>query len=105
MRRERYFHRTQRKAKSSIGDALPTVPFHVEENLPPTSPEQHHHISNDTRQKIVLPIWLDQHKNDPALVVSPFHLYNALYFQQNLEFPTAAKESSLGSSIGTRVRW
>jgi hypothetical protein len=75
VRRERYFHRTQalRKAqakRSSIEDTLPTMPFHVEERLPPTSPEQHHHISLDNRHKIILPIWLNRHKSDPALYVS-----------------------------------
>ena len=82
MRRERYFHRTQalrggqtRKAKTQIEDTLPTVPFHVEEKLAPTSPEQHHHISLDTRSKIIIPVWLNQNKGDPALVVRQFLIW------------------------------
>lgn len=70
VRRERYFHRTRalRKSKSSSADKL------LEESLPstPTSLEQHHHISSDTRSKIILPVWLNQHKNDPALLVCLF---------------------------------
>jgi hypothetical protein len=78
VRRERYFHQTRglhkahlpHKIKSSIEDELPTVPFH--ERVSPTSPDQFHHISQDTRSKIILPVWLNRHEKDPALLVRPF---------------------------------
>jgi len=105
VRRERYFHRTRRalpshKAKSSFEDNLPTVPVHVEEILPPTSPDQHHHISQDTRSKIILPVWLTEHEGDPALLVCPFLI-------QIIQFPdgqltglsTTAEESPVGTFI------
>jgi hypothetical protein len=74
VRRERYFHRKQalgrakplRKAKSLNEDALPTIITGIQ------SRDQHHHISLDTRSKIVLPVWLNQHEDDPALLVRPF---------------------------------
>ncbi len=49
---------------------LPTVPFEEEETLPATSPNQHHHISMDNRQKVQVVQWVDKNKNDPAVKVS-----------------------------------
>jgi hypothetical protein len=107
VRRECYFHRTQalRKAKKSlIEDTLPTVPFHVKERLPPTSPDQHHHISLDTRSKIIIPIWLNQHEDDPALPICPFmFLIQLIQFSdgQLTGFSTTAEESPLGTFVRT----
>lgn len=119
MRRERYFHRTQarvgegqplRKAKSSIEETLPTLPFHVdgEETLPPTSPDQHHHISLDTRSKVILPVWLNQNEGDPALLVraSPVLIQVIQFSDRQLTgFSTTTEEPSVGSFIKTGVRW
>lgn len=104
MRRERYFHRTQalHTAKSLIEDTLPTVPFHVEERLPPTSPDQHYHISVDTRSKIILPIWLNQHEDDPALLVRPFIIQLIEFSDRQLTgFSTTAEESPFDTFVRT----
>ncbi|KDR80175.1 hypothetical protein GALMADRAFT_62788 [Galerina marginata CBS 339.88] len=37
------------------------------EALPPTPPEQHHHISEETRHKVPLAGWLGENEEDPAL--------------------------------------
>ena len=68
--RERNKIRRQREALEN----LPTVPFEEEESLPATSPNQHHHISIDDRQKVQVVQWTDKNKNDPAVKVSCYRL-------------------------------
>ena len=66
MRRERYFRRTQ---ALRTAPPFPKAKSHAPS---PSSPDQHHLISLDTRMKIILPIWLKQHEDDPALNVCIF---------------------------------
>jgi hypothetical protein len=73
IRRERLMHRLrERNKRQQLEDVdnLPTVPFEVEEILPATSPNQHHHISMDNRQKVQVVQWIDKNKKDPAVKVS-----------------------------------
>ena len=53
----------------------------IAEVLPPTSPTIHHHISAETRERVDIYQFLDEHEGDPALEVSPsllFFLDNSL---------------------------
>lgn len=59
----------KRRELNDNSDNLPTVPFEENEPLPPTLPTQHYHISNDTRQKLQLSLWLQKNKDDPAIQV------------------------------------
>ncbi|KAF8154664.1 hypothetical protein B0H34DRAFT_860496 [Crassisporium funariophilum] len=45
----------------------PVVPVDESDALPPTQPEQHHHISNSKRHVTNLFRWLDENNADPAL--------------------------------------
>lgn len=47
------------------------------EALPPTPPEQHHHISSETRHKVPLAGWLGANEEDPALKVRSLHFQNS----------------------------
>ena len=74
IRRQRLMYRIKernrkRQQLANNRDNLPTVPFEEDELLPPTSPNQHYHISNNTRQKFQLSLWLRQNKDDPAIEV------------------------------------
>ena len=78
MRCERYFRRTQAlrtphhllKAKSSNKNAC-------------SSPDQHPLMSLDTRTKIILPIWLKRHEDDPAVLVCLFIIQLILFLIDN----------------------
>jgi hypothetical protein len=74
IRRERLMHRlrerNKRQQQREDVENLPTVPFEVEEALPATSPDQHHHISKDNRQKVQVFQWTEKNKKDPAVKVS-----------------------------------
>jgi hypothetical protein len=73
IRRERLMHRLRERNKRQQQledvDNLPTVSFEVEESLPATSPNQHHHISMDNSQKVQVVQWTDKNKKDPAVKV------------------------------------
>ncbi|KAJ3494201.1 hypothetical protein NLJ89_g10856 [Agrocybe chaxingu] len=78
VRRERLIHRVlerKRKREEGLTGEKSASP---EERLPPTSPERHHHISVDKRQKVHLPTWLGQYAGDPALVDFILRLKNHL---------------------------
>ena len=76
VRRERLIHRLQERNKRRLKELartpedLPTVPLEEQEPLPPTPPTNHHHISNDTRQKAEISQWLSKNREDPAVHVS-----------------------------------
>lgn len=85
VRRQHLIHQLKERQKQSIKQAgtsdseshisttdandLPTVPFEEQENLPPTLPTLHHHISLDNRQKIQVSQWLHRNQADPAVKV------------------------------------
>lgn len=75
---------------------LPTVPFEEQENLPPTLPTQHHHISIDNRQKIQVSQWLHRNQADPAVKVSHSLYYLSLkILSRLLGLLTASQEPPL----------
>jgi hypothetical protein len=55
--------------KNQPSSLNPRVPFHDNEPLPPSSPDQHHEMSKDPRNKIDLFRWMDSLPDDPALEV------------------------------------
>jgi hypothetical protein len=67
MHRFHEWNKQQRQCEAI--ENLPTVPFEEEETLPATSPNQHHHISMDNRQKVQVVQWVDKNKKDPAVKV------------------------------------
>ena len=85
VRRQHLIHQLKERQKQSMKQAgtsdleshisttdandLPTVPFEEQENLPPTLPTLHHHISLDNRQKIQVSQWLHRNQADPAVKV------------------------------------
>jgi hypothetical protein len=87
-RRERLLHHIKelapsdtstRARKRKYGDiepkpsaALPHVAFEDDEELPQSSPHEHHHISQDTRHKIDLLRWLGDNEDDLGLKVQYF---------------------------------
>ena len=74
IRRERLMHRIRERNKirqqNQMIRNLPTVPFEEEETLPATSPNQHHHISVENRQKVQVVQWTSTNEKDPAVKVS-----------------------------------
>ena len=54
---------------SSSESHNPRIPFHNDEHLPLSSPDQHHEMSRDTHHKLDLPTWLGDLSDDPALEV------------------------------------
>jgi hypothetical protein len=92
VRRERMIHRLQERNKHQLQqlahaqDDLPTVSFEQRETLPPTLPTSHHHISNDTRQKVELPLWLRDNKKDPAIRVSNIGLAFTIHKLLNISY-------------------
>jgi hypothetical protein len=92
VRRERLIHRLRERNKRRLEEVartpedLPTVSVEEQETLPPTPPTNHHHISNDIRQKVVIPQWLSNNKEDPAVLVScssPPRFHTVSYLSRN----------------------
>ena len=94
VRRERLIYRLQERNKqrqqaasniSTTNEDLLTVSFEEQEHLPPTLPTEHHHISNDTRQKIQLAQWLNNYRDDPAIQVCLLDpiMRKSLHFSRN----------------------
>ena len=44
------------------------------ELLPDASPDQHYQMAQGCRNPKILPMWLPEHKDDPAVKVSGSHL-------------------------------
>jgi hypothetical protein len=90
VRRERLIHRLKERNKRRLQELartdedLPTVSLEERETLPPTPPTKHHYISTETRQKVEIPRWLSNNKDDPAVHVS-FSLRSLWYRVLTLE--------------------
>jgi len=69
VRRERLIHKIQARNKQMAEATISSVTAEIPEDLPPTAPEQHYHISTDTRGKVRLSQWIDKNTSDPALLV------------------------------------
>ena len=61
---------TPESASSSKKPSTPKLRFKNQEKLPYSSPEEHYHMSSETKHKLQLATWLPEHKDELAFQVS-----------------------------------
>ncbi|KAF9550311.1 hypothetical protein CPC08DRAFT_755181 [Agrocybe pediades] len=74
VRRERFLYTQGVQHKEAIASGIKTRKRRsmIDESLPPLSPEAHHQISIETRNKIGIDDYITEHQNDPA--IEDFHI-------------------------------
>ncbi|KAF8952881.1 hypothetical protein BDZ97DRAFT_1604319, partial [Flammula alnicola] len=67
VQRERLLHTLNERNKVPLKNSKPSATSKANEVLPATSPDAHHHISEEVRHKVPLAQWLGKNEDDPAL--------------------------------------